>query len=53
MIWGMTPATFTQVHVVLSSIGIGAGLIVLLGLLAGERRDGWTCCSWSPRWPRA
>jgi hypothetical protein len=37
----MTTATFTQVHVVLSLIGIGAGLIVLLGLLAGERRDGW------------
>ena len=26
---------------VLSLIGIGAGLIVLLGLLAGERRDAW------------
>jgi hypothetical protein len=41
MIWGMTTATFTQVHVALSLVGIGAGLIVLLGLLAGERRGGW------------
>ena len=41
MIWGMTTSTFTQVHVVLSLIGIGAGLIVMLGLLAGKQLDRW------------
>ena len=41
MIWGMTTATFTTVHVVLSLIGIGAGLMVLAGLLSGTLRHGW------------
>ena len=41
MIWGMTTSTFTQVHVVLSLIGIGAGLIVMFGLLAGKQLDRW------------
>ncbi len=40
MILGMT--TFTFVHVVLSLIGILSGLVVLAGLLAGKRLDGWT-----------
>jgi hypothetical protein len=40
MIFGMT--TFTLVHVVLSLIGIFAGLIVIFGLLAAKRLDGWT-----------
>lgn len=39
MIWGMSTATFTLFHVVLSLIGIGSGLIVLFGLIAGKRRD--------------
>ena len=39
MIWGMTPSTFTQVHVWLSLIGIGAGLIVMWGLLPGKPLD--------------
>jgi hypothetical protein len=42
MIWGMTTSTFTLVHVWLSLIGIGAGLVVMLGLLAGKARGGWT-----------
>jgi hypothetical protein len=42
MVWGMTLATFTAVHVVLSLIGIGAGLIVLFGFLAGNQLRGWT-----------
>ena len=42
MIWGMTTSTFTLVHVWLSLIGIGAGLVVMLGLLAGKTRGGWT-----------
>jgi hypothetical protein len=42
MIWGMTTSIFTLVHVVLSLVGIGAGLIVMWGLLAGKRLDAWT-----------
>jgi hypothetical protein len=42
MIWGMTTSTFTLVHVWLSLIGIGAGLVVMLGLLAGKSPGGWT-----------
>jgi hypothetical protein len=41
MVWGMTLATFTLVHVVLSLIGIGAGLIVMFGLLRGTPLGGW------------
>ena len=41
MIWGMKTETFTQVHVVLSLIGIGAGLIVLFRLLSGTLPPGW------------
>jgi hypothetical protein len=42
MILGMTTSTFTLVHVLLSLVGIGSGLIVPFGLLAGKRLDGWT-----------
>jgi hypothetical protein len=42
MIWGMTTSTFTLAHVVLSLVGIGAGFIVMWGLLAGKRLDAWT-----------
>ena len=41
MIWGMTVSTFTSLHVALSLIGIGAGLVVLFGLLGGRLRGGW------------
>jgi len=34
--------TFTLVHVVLSVVGIVAGLVVVGGLMAGVRIDGWT-----------
>ena len=40
MILGMTTLTF--VHVVLSLIGIFSGFIVMFGLFAGKRLDGWT-----------
>lgn len=40
MILGMTPLTFA--HVVLSLIGIFTGLIVVFGMLTGEKLDGWT-----------
>ncbi len=34
--------TFTLIHVVLSLVGIVAGLVVAGGLVAGQRLDGWT-----------
>ena len=34
--------TFTLIHVVLSLVGIVAGLVVAGGLVAGRRLDGWT-----------
>jgi len=40
MIFGM--AAFTLFHVALSLVGILSGLIVVFGLLAGKRLDGWT-----------
>src|SRR5438105_1108313 len=42
MILGMRPETFTFVHVLLSLVGIGSGFVVIFGLLAGKRLDGWT-----------
>ncbi len=42
MILGMSLSTFTLVHVVISLAGIGTGFIVMFGLLAGKRLDGWT-----------
>jgi hypothetical protein len=35
-------ALFTLLHVVISVVGIIAGLVVLGGLMAGARLDGWT-----------
>jgi hypothetical protein len=34
--------TFTLIHVIISVVGIIAGLVVLGGLIAGARLDGWT-----------
>src|SRR5579863_4876672 len=42
MVFGMTLATYTLVHVVMSLVGIGSGLVVLFGLLSGKRLAGWT-----------
>jgi hypothetical protein len=42
MILGMTLSTFTLVHVVISLIGIGSGLLVMYGLLRGKRLGGAT-----------
>jgi uncharacterized membrane protein SirB2 len=42
MVWGMTIATFTFVHVALSLVGIGSGFVVMSGLLSGRAREGWT-----------
>jgi hypothetical protein len=33
---------YTMVHVLISLLGIFTGLIVLFGMLAGKRLDGWT-----------
>lgn len=35
-------ATYTFVHVLLSLVGIGSGFVVMSGLLAAKRLDGWT-----------
>src|SRR4029077_8962282 len=40
MILGMT--TFTFVHVLLSLVGIFSGFVVVFGMLAAKRLDGWT-----------
>src|SRR4051794_16829165 len=42
MVLGMTLATYTFVHVVISLVGIAAGLVVLWGLLNGKQLAGWT-----------
>ena len=42
MILGMTTATFTFVHVLLSLVGIASGLLVVYGMLRGKRFDGAT-----------
>jgi hypothetical protein len=42
MILGMSVATFTTVHVILSLIGIASGIVVLFGMLSGKRLDGLT-----------
>lgn len=42
MIFGMTTATYTLIHVVISLVGIASGFVVAFGLLGGKRLDGWT-----------
>jgi hypothetical protein len=42
VVWGLTLATFTAVHVVLSLIGICAGLIVMAGFVIRRHLGGWT-----------
>jgi hypothetical protein len=42
MIFGMTTATYTLIHVIISLIGIGSGLVVMYGMLTGKKLDGWT-----------
>jgi len=41
MVLGMSLATFTQLHVVISLIGIVSGLIVVFGMLGGKLLHGW------------
>lgn len=42
MILGLSTATFTFLHVLISLIGIGSGFIVVLGLIAGKLLPRWT-----------
>ena len=34
--------TFTHIHVVISLLAIASGFVILFGLIAGKRLDGWT-----------
>lgn len=40
MVLGMSLPTFTFLHVLISLIGIGAGLVMMYGFLAGKRLNG-------------
>jgi hypothetical protein len=42
MIIGMSTATFTLLHVIISLIGIFTGLVVAAGFWSGKRFDAWT-----------
>jgi len=42
MILGMSTATFVLVHVVISLIGVVAGIIVMFGMLGSKRQPGLT-----------
>ena len=42
MILGMSTSAFTSLHVILSLIGIVAGLIVLVSMLGSKKVEGWT-----------
>jgi hypothetical protein len=41
MVLGMSLATYTTVHVIISLIGIASGFIVLFGLLSGRLLNAW------------
>ena len=41
MILGLSTTTFTTVHVIISLIGIGSGIVVVLGWLGGRQSAGW------------
>jgi hypothetical protein len=42
MILGMSTAAFTALHVIISLIGIGSGIVVVLGMCQGLRLPRWT-----------
>src|SRR5258708_10204960 len=42
MILGMSTATYTFLHVLISLVGIVSGLIVMYGFLTGKRLEGLT-----------
>jgi hypothetical protein len=41
MIIGLSVAAFTELHVVISLIGIATGIVFVAGMLAGRWLDGW------------
>ena len=41
-VFGLSLSAFTTLHVILSLIGIVAGIVVVLGLIADKRLPGWT-----------
>lgn len=41
-VFGLSLGTYTLIHVLISLAGIASGLVVLFGLIAGRRLDGWT-----------
>jgi hypothetical protein len=41
-VFGMSLATYTLVHVLISLVGIASGLVMLFGLLSAKRLEGWT-----------
>jgi hypothetical protein len=42
MVLGMSLAAFTTLHVMISLVGIAAGLVVLGGMMSASRLPGWT-----------
>ena len=42
MVLGLSLATFTTVHVLISLVGLVAGLIVLFGMVSDRQMPGWT-----------
>ena len=41
-VFGMSLATYTLVHVLISLVGIASGFVVLFGLVTAKRLEGWT-----------
>jgi hypothetical protein len=50
MILGMSTATYTFLHVLISLIGIGSGLVVMFGFITGKRLDTLTAVFLPPRY---
>jgi hypothetical protein len=42
MVFGMSLAAYTLIHVIISLIGIGSGLIVMFGMFGSKQLDGMT-----------
>jgi len=42
MVFGMTLATYTLFHVLLSLVGLSSGFVVLFGLITGRKLENWT-----------
>jgi hypothetical protein len=53
MILGLSTSMFTLLHVIISLVGISAGLIALLGLLGGKLYRGLTALFLLPRFSPA